>query len=111
MTLCKEMSGQRQLCEKLGIHSIGKLLMPKKADFLGIDRIDLGKLILFDHMDFQVIEINAVDKIVLGKSGTVMAFEVLDGFLQPDRLAQVECIADFIQCPENFMGSGVFGIF
>ena len=67
-----------------------------------------GSIFLY-HMYLQIIKIDIVNKIILGKASPVVAFEFLDGLVQPDRLAQIKCVADFIQCAKYLVCSGIVG--
>lgn len=56
---------------------------------------------LLNNMDFQVIKINGIHKIILIKSRLCMLLKFCDRYIQPDRLAQIKLIADFLQRIEN----------
>lgn len=58
-------------------------------------------------MDFQIIKLNGLDEIVLRESGLVMALEVLNGGIQPDRFTQVKLIAYFLQGTEYLVGARI----
>ena len=64
-------------------------------------------LIFFNYLNFQIIKVNALYKVILCETGLVMAFEFSDGLVQPDRLAQIELIADVLQGTKNFVGAGI----
>ena len=70
----------------------------------------LRGLILFDDLDLQLTEIDLINKIVPGKAGFPMNFELHNVLVQPDRLAEIKLEADFIQCPKNLVGTGVAGV-
>lgn len=61
-------------------------------------------------MDFQIIKINSLNKIILGKTCLVMALEVLNGGIEPDWLAEIKTIAYFIQGMENLVCSGIVAV-
>ena len=43
-------------------------------------------------MDLQIVEINRINKIILGKPCLVVSFEFLDGCIQPDWFTQIEFV-------------------
>ena len=55
-------------------------------------------------MDFQIVKIDTVNKIILGKPGFAVAFELGDGLVQPDGLAQVKLITCLFQRTEDLVG-------
>ena len=54
------------------------------------------RLVLLNYMNFQIVKINAFHKAVGSKAGLGMTFELSDGQIQPDGLAQVELIAGLL---------------
>ena len=54
-------------------------------------------LVFFYDMNFQIIKINGLDKIILRESGFIMALEIPDRSIKPDRLSKIEPVAYFIQ--------------
>ena len=58
---------------------------------------------LLNHMDFQKVKANPLHKVILGKPRLPMLFKFLHRSIQPNRLALVKFIANFLQCPENLM--------
>ena len=50
---------------------------------------DTGKTtsVFFDDMNFQIIKINTVNKIILGETSLGVAFKFCDGRIKPDGLA------------------------
>lgn len=70
----------------------------------------LNSLILFDHMNLQIVKINVLHKGIPGKSCFGMPLEILDIGVQPDRLAQVEFHADVMQCTKNLVCARICGI-
>lgn len=64
-------------------------------------------LILFDHMDLQIIKVNLLDEIILIKTHFGVAFKLRNGGVQPDWLAKVKLITDFIQSTENLVRAGI----
>lgn len=52
--------------------------------------IQVKSKIFFDHVDFQEIEINGVDKIVAREPRFIYAFKFVDVVIEPDRGRQVE---------------------
>lgn len=67
-------------------------------------------LILFNDLDLQIIKLNGFYKIILIKSCFAVAFEFSYGLIQPDGLAQVKLIANFVKGPENLVGTGVIAV-
>ena len=63
--------------------------------------------IFLNHMNFQIIEINAFHKIVLSEPHLAVPFKIRYGLVQPDRPGQVEPQAYLIQRPEDLVGAGV----
>ena len=53
----------------------------------------------------QKIKIDRLNETVLGKSCLCMAFEFSNIGIKPDWFSKIKCIAHFIDCPENFMGT------
>ena len=66
--------------------------------------------ILLNHLDFQVIEVNFLDKRILAEACFGMAAEIIDIAVEPDWLSEVELHADLLQCVENLMSSGFFAV-
>ena len=64
-------------------------------------------LIFFDHLDLQIIEIDIFYEVILSESRFSMTLKFLDGFIQPDRLAQIKGVTDLIQRAEDLVGAGV----
>lgn len=60
-------------------------------------------LIFFDHMDLQIIKVNLLDEIILIKMRFGVAFKLRNGGIQPDWLAKVKLITDFIQSAKNLV--------
>ena len=58
-------------------------------------------------MDFQVIEVNGIYKVILIKAGFVVPLEFLNCGIQPDGFAQVKFIADSISGMEDFMSARI----
>lgn len=54
-------------------------------------------------MDLEKVKVNTVDEIVLSKPRLAVTLKFRNGLVQPDRFAQVEPQADFIQRAENLM--------
>ena len=54
-------------------------------------------LIFFDHMNFQKVKINGFNKAVLIKTCLRLAFEFIDVLIQPNRISQIEFMADLLQ--------------
>ena len=67
-------------------------------------------LIFFDDLNFQIIELDGFDEGVLAETGFGMPPELLDIVLQPDRLAEIEFQAYFMQRVEYFMRPRIVGI-
>lgn len=57
----------------------------------------MSRLIFFDYLDFQIVEIDVFDEIVLRKPHFAAALEICNVFVQPDRPPQVELSTDFVQ--------------
>jgi hypothetical protein len=66
--------------------------------------------IFFNHLDFQVIEVNFLNKRILAEACFGMAAEIIDIAVEPDWFAEVELHADLLQRVENLMGSGFFAV-
>ena len=58
-------------------------------------------------MNLQIIKINGVYEIILGKPCLVVALEFFDVRVQPDWFAQVKFIADGVQSVEDLMCPGI----
>ncbi len=69
--------------------------------------IYLTYLIFFNYMDLKKVEIDRLDKIILRKSCFIVAFEVLNGRIEPDRFGKVEFKAYFIQSAKYFMSARI----
>ena len=54
-------------------------------------------------MDFQIIKFDRFDEIVLIKTGFGVTLEFLNGGFEPDWLAKIKLIADFIQGMKDLM--------
>lgn len=55
-------------------------------------------------MDFQIIEVDGLDKIVLIEPRFVMPFKFIYRSVQPNGFAKVELVNDFVQGAEYFVG-------
>ena len=64
-------------------------------------------LIFLDHLNFQIIKVNAFYEVVLCKPYLAVAPEIRYGFVQPHRPSQVEPAAYFIQGAENLVCPGI----
>ena len=62
-------------------------------------------LLFLYHMNFQIIKINGINKMILAKPDLIKTLEFPDRGFQPDRRAQIELQYDFIQCRKNFIRS------
>lgn len=60
-----------------------------------------------DHLYFQIIKLDGIDKAVLIETGFGMAFELVDRDVEPDRLAQIKLVTDLIQRVKYLMCAGV----
>ena len=58
-------------------------------------------------MDFQIIEIDSFDKIILCKACLAVPLKFLYRGVKPDGPAQIEPAADFVQRTKNFVRAGV----
>lgn len=63
--------------------------------------------LLLNNMNFQIIKINRIYKVILIEPCLVMFFEFLNIMIQPDWLAKIEFIADRVQSIEDLMRSGI----
>ena len=63
--------------------------------------------IFFNHLNLQIIEIDAFHEIVLGETRLAVPPELGYGLVQPDRPGEVELIAHLVQRPEDLVGAGV----
>lgn len=61
--------------------------------------------ILFHDFDFQIIKRNLFHKAVLCEAAFRPPLEIPDVLIQPDRLRQIEFMADLCQRMEHLMGS------
>lgn len=50
----------------------------------GLHEYTMNCLVFFNDMNFQIIKFNSFDKIILIKSGFIMALEFCNGRIQPD---------------------------
>ena len=66
-----------------------------------------SRVLLFYDLDLQIVKINGVHEVVLIKPRLGMPFEFVDGGVKPDRLAQVEFIADLVKRIEDLVCAGV----
>ncbi len=64
-------------------------------------------LIFFDYVNFQIVKINGFNEIILTEAGLRMAFEFVDGGIQPDRLSKIKLITDLVYCGKDLVGAGV----
>ena len=71
-----------------------------------------NRSILLENLDLQKIEVDGFHKIILREACLGIALEVGDGFVKPDRSAQVKLLTGLCQGMKNLMGSGIIaGIF
>ena len=61
-------------------------------------------------MKIQVIKVDLIHEAVLEEPGSCVTAKFADVGVQPDGLAQIESIADFIQCMKDFVCAGVFAV-
>ena len=66
-----------------------------------------NEIVLFDHIDLQVIEIDLLHKGVFCKARPGMSLEIPDDCIKPDRHRQVKLCAGLFQRPEHFMCPGI----
>ena len=66
--------------------------------------------IFFNHLNLQIIEIDAFHEIVLGETRLAVPPELGYGLVQPDRTRQIELIARLVQSPEDFVGARVLAV-
>ena len=69
--------------------------------------VSQGPSVLFDHLNFQKIEIYLLHKAVLPETGFAVPLKITDICVQPDRLPQIKLIAHLLKRAEHFMRSGV----
>ena len=58
-------------------------------------------------MDFEVVEVNRIDEIILIESCLGMTLEFVDCGIQPNWFAEIEFVTDSIQSVENLVCSGI----
>lgn len=58
-------------------------------------------------MDFQIIEVDVLNKRVLPEPGFGMLFEILDIAVQPDRFAKIKLRADIVQSVKDLVRAGI----
>lgn len=63
--------------------------------------------LFFYNLYFQVVEFDGIYEVVASESCFVMSLEFFDVVVEPDWLAQVEFVANLIECMKYFMCSGV----
>lgn len=72
----------------------------------------MSRLIFFNYLNFQIVEVDVFYKVVLCKPYLAVAFKIRYGFVQPHRSPQVKLAAYFIQSMEDFVspcvGAAVF---
>ena len=61
-------------------------------------------------MNFQIVKVNRIHKVILMKSGLCMSFEFFDIGIQPDRITQIKFMADFVDRMKNLVCAGVIVI-
>lgn len=66
--------------------------------------------ILFDHVNLQIIKINAFNKIILCEPGLVVPLKILDIGIQPDRFAEVKLIAYFVEGMKDLMRPRIISV-
>lgn len=63
-------------------------------------------LVFFNNLDFQIIKIDTVYKIVLPETGFAMSLEITNIHIQPDGFGQVKSLADFGNSMKNLGRTG-----
>lgn len=58
-------------------------------------------------MYFKIIEINTFYKVVLSKTGFIVTFKIAYVSVEPDWLAKVELITDFVYGVKDFVCAGI----
>ena len=61
-------------------------------------------------LQFQIIKIDRLNKIIGGKPGFIVAFKIHNIIVQPDRFAQIPEITDLFERLEDLMGPRVIRI-
>ena len=65
--------------------------------------------VFLQHLNFQIIKINGVDEVVLGKAGLAVTLKFRNIGVQPDGFAQIKLPAEFINPSKNFVRAGICG--
>ena len=71
---------------------------------------NLRKSVLLNHMNFQIVKINGLNKIILCEPCFVVPFKFRDGGIQPNGLSQIKLIANVVQSLKNLMGAGILTV-
>ena len=61
-------------------------------------------------MNFQIVKFNRIYEVILMKSCFCMSFEFINIGIQPDWIAQIKFMADFVNRMKNFVCAGVIVI-
>ena len=61
-------------------------------------------------MNFQIVKFNRIYEVILMKSCLCMSFEFINIGIQPDWIAQIKFMADFVNCMKNLVCAGVIVI-
>lgn len=63
--------------------------------------------VFLNHMNLQVVKFHGFYKIVLCEAGFFMTLKIRYIFVKPDRFAQIELTADFVQGVKYLVGAGI----
>ena len=66
--------------------------------------------IFFNHLNFQIVEINLFNETVLPEPRFVSLLEFTDRGVQPDWVPQIHFVADLLQAVEYLVGAGVISV-
>ena len=89
--------------EKAKIFQIVILCKKSKMYMMEINR----KSVLFYDLDLKIIKVDVFNKVITCKSCFAETLKVGNIFVQPDGLCKVKLIADLLQRPKNFVGTGI----
>lgn len=67
-------------------------------------------LVFFYNLNFQIVKIDTVYKIVLPETGFAVPLEITDIHIQPDGFGQVKSLADFGNSMKNLGRTGFIAV-
>ena len=63
-----------------------------------IRKILASFILFFNNLNFQIVKLDGIDKVIISKSRFIMTLKFFDIMFKPDWFAKIKNIADFIKC-------------